>query len=193
MFQRPTRQAAQVAALRISKWAQHDNASTDSESDTPQHEDGLTRARRYGYDETVFLTRYLINQCDKADYEDQRAEIAEKLFDILNNNPSILIYEPKFRTVVQAKIKEFEQYVDKRNEAFKKAQYHEAIDMMKLSMRVNIRNSKTRESINKHLSEIGILLNGYSHWARGHAFKLQLKKMNNILESIKEHPDYVLA
>jgi hypothetical protein len=191
---RPTRRAATVAAIRIAECVKSDNTSTDSDSDnTPIVEDSLTRARRHGYDETVFVSRYLINQCEIAEFEDQRVEIAEKLFNVLNNSPTVLIYEPKLRNAVQAKLKEFEQYVDKRCESFKKAQYREAIDMMKLSMRVNIRNSKMRESINKHLADISTILNGYDHWARGHSFKLQLKKMNNVLQTIKEHPDYVLC
>jgi hypothetical protein len=197
MFQstiRPSRQAAQVAAIRIAEYVKSDNASTDSETDnTPIVEDGLTRARRLGYDETVFVSRYLIKQCENADFEDQRVEIVEKLFNVLSNNPSVLIYEPKFRNAVQSKLEEFEEYVNTRSESFKKARYREAIDMLKLSTRVNIRNSKMRDSINKHLAEINTILNGYDHWARGYSLKLQFKKMNNILNTIKEHPDYVLC
>jgi hypothetical protein len=200
MFQstiRPSRRAAQLAAIRIAECVKSDAASTDSDSSstTPStpNDNSLTRARNNGYDDTVFITRYLLEQCTNAKFEDNRVEIAEQLFSVLAKNPNILIYEPRFRSVVEAKVTEIEQFIEKRMESFKKAQYREAIDMMKLSMRINIRNSKMRDEINSHLAEISTILNKYDHWSRGYSLKLQLKKMTNILKDIKTHPDYVLS
>jgi hypothetical protein len=194
---RPIRQAAKLAAVRITECVMSDNVSNEynSESDTSPiiKEDGLTRARLYGYDDTAFVARFLLNQCNNAEYEDKRADIAEQLFHILNKNPNILIYEPKFRTVVQTKVIEFEEHLNNRVESFNKANYTDAIKMMKLSMRVNIRNSNMREAIYKHIAEISSILKEYDVWSKGDTFRLELNKMNHTLDTIKDHPDYVLS
>jgi hypothetical protein len=189
---RPARRAAQLAAIRINEIAKSDAYSTDSDS-TPStpFQDGLTRARNNGYDDTIFVARYLLDQCDKALFEDERSNIVTKMFEILNDKPTILVYEPKFRSIVESKMNEFNQHLITRSKKYNNAEYHKAIKMMKLSMRFNVRNSDMRRKIYQHLDEIDNTLNSYEGWAAGTALKNQINTLNNTLNSIKKHPSYV--
>jgi hypothetical protein len=190
---RPIRRAAQLAAIRINEFVQADNANSDSD-DSPKivPNDGLTRARQNGYDDTIFITRYLLKQCEDAKYEDERTKIAEQLFEVINANPNILIFEPKFRTMVQEKAKEFEEHLTSRADTYTKTQYQKALKMMMVSMRKNVRNSTMRDRIYKHISEISKILNEYDTWVVGKSLKTQIAQLNTTLNNIKNHPSYVM-
>lgn len=191
---RPMRRAAQMAAIRINEFVKADNASSDSD-DSPKivSNDGLTRARQNGYDDTIFITRYLLNQCENAKYEDERTKIAEQLFEVINTNPNILIFEPKFRTIVQEKAKEFEEHLTSRVDTYKKTDYQKALKMLMVSMRRNVRNSAIRDKIYKHISEISKILNDYDSWVIGSSLQNQIAQLNNTLQTIKRHPSYIEA
>jgi hypothetical protein len=190
---RPMRRAAQMAAIRINELVKLDNANSDTD-DSPKivtNNDGLTRARQNGYDDTIFITRYLLNQCENAKYEDERTKIAEQLFDVLNKNPNILIFEPKFRTIVQEKAKEFEEHLTSRVNTYKKIEYQKALKMLMVSMRKNVRNSTLREKIYKHIAEIDNILADYDDWVVGKSLKSKINQLNNTLQTIKNHPSYI--
>ena len=155
-YGRPIRRAARLAAIRISEYARAVNDITSSDSDDskspiPNPDNGLERARLGGYDNTIYIVKYLLEECENSKNPEDRIEIASKMFDILNKNPKILIYEPKFRNAVIDKLNEANELIKRRKDAFNKTEYAKAIDMMKLSMRVNISNSKMRNKIYEHL------------------------------------------
>lgn len=190
---RPIRRAAQLAAIRINEYLKSDNASSDSDSNTPPRnvENSIDRARKHGYDDTLYICRYLLEQLENANYEDERCEIAEKLFQTLNKNNTILIYEPRFRNSVLNKIDDLTNHIDSRVKEYNNTKYNEALLMMKLSMRKNVRNSKMRHKIYKHLTEINNILSDYKTWSMGDSIKNEMNQLRNTIYQLKNHPSYV--
>jgi hypothetical protein len=193
-FIRPVRRAAQAAAIRITQCANADNANSDSDESiktTPNTDVGIIRARRHGYDNAVYIVKYLLDEMNTAQFEDERAEIATKMFQVINKNPNLLIYEPKFRNIIVDKMIELDKHIDSRVEKYKKSKYNDAMEMLNLSVAVNIRNSKTRELITAKIQEINVALKDYENWAPGDKMKAEFSTLRNTLKTIKHHPDYV--
>ena len=189
-FIRPVRRAAQLAAVRITQCANADNAASDSDESKTTVDTSIMRARRHGYDNTVHIVQYLLTELDRAQYEDERAEIATKMFQVINKNPNILIYEPKFRNIIVDKMQELDKHIDARIQKFQKSKYEEALQVLKLSVSVNIRNSKTRQTIAKKIEEINSALKDYEMWAPGTQMKNEFSILRDTLRTIKYHPDY---
>jgi hypothetical protein len=193
-YGRPVRSAARLAAIRISEYARAANDITSSDSDdskSPNPDKGLERARSGGYDSTIYIVKYLLEECENSKNPEDRIEIASKMFDIINKNPKILIYEPKFRNAVINKLNEAEELIKRRKDTFNKTEYAKAIDMMKLSMRVNISNSKMRNNIYSHLCAINTILSDYTVWMNNDTLKNNINNLKNTLKLSETHPNYI--
>ena len=196
-YGRPVRTAARLAAIRISECAKNDIYHSDSDSSVSSvHsvtsiDKGLERARSGGYDSTIYIVKYLLEECNNSTNPEDRIEITSKIFDILNKNPKILIYEPKFRNAVINKLNEAEELIKRRKDTFNKTEYAKAIDMMKLSMRVNISNSKMRNNIYSHLCAINTILSDYVVWMNSDTLKNNINSLSNTLKLTEMHPDYI--
>ena len=193
------RRAAQIAAIRINEIAKADATNSDSDNSQPSTpinpsiDEGMIRAFKTGYDSTIHIIRFLLEEMDNAKFEDQRCEIAEKMFTLLNKNPNILIYEPKFRDVVVNKLIEVQEHINKRSEKCQIQKQQELIRMMALSARIDVRNSTMRQKIYRHLSKINNILKDYKDWTYGTSLKNQINNLNNTLELIKNNPSYVVS
>jgi hypothetical protein len=196
-YVRPVRLAAQIAAQRINQISKVDNANSDSDEGSStlniQIPDTVLRARARGYDDTVILVKYLLDQSENSQNSEDRVDIANRTFELLIKNPKILIYEPKFRDAVVTKMKEFDAILNKREDGFKNAQYGKAIDMMKLSMMAHITNSKMRNRIYEHLNDITKILNEYNKWSKNSTLRKTFDTLTNTLEIIKTHPNYMAS
>jgi len=188
---RPIRRAAQIAATRISQYAQADLANSDSDEDTPFTMTSIERARKNGYDYPIHIVKYLLDESDKAKTAEHREEIILKIFEVVNNNPKILIHEPAMRDVLSKKVDEFNNNITDRIERFNHAKFDDAIKMMKCAMFVNVKNSSARSKIFTHLNEINIVLNDYKTWADGKPLKHQFDMLNKNILSIQLQPEYV--
>lgn len=178
---RPFCRAAQLAAIRISELSNNSDENVKITTDN-----SIERARKLGYDNTIYVVRYLLNEFNKAQFEDEKTEIATQMFGYLNSNPSILVHEPKFRETVIKKINDINKLITVKDYLYKKAQYDKAIKMMKISMLGNIRNSKMRTDIYKHLNEISLILDDYSKWSNRTQLRNQMNKLlNNIHNNTK--------
>ena len=189
------RRAAQIAAVRINQIAQNDAASTDSDISTVSLNDsideGMIRAAKYGYDSTIHIIRFLISEMDNALFEDQRCEIAEKIFDILDKNPTILIYEPNFRNAVINKLNEVQNLITQRSTTFEIGKQQYIIRMLTVSVRTNVRNSVMRQKIYRHLIKINNILKDYKDWTYGTSLKTKINNLNNTIQAIKNNPNYI--
>lgn len=198
-YTRPIRHAAALATIRISDYMKAENANSDSDDSSVASSnirfvntvDGLTRARNHGYDDTLFVMKYLIDESDSTKKSEDKVRFAEKMFGILIKNPNILIYEPKFRASVVNKMKEFDELIKTRVDNFHKAEYDKAIKMMKLSMMSHVKNTDMLYKIYNHLNAVSNILNEYKGWAKNSTLKLSFDTLTAILESIKKHPNYV--
>jgi hypothetical protein len=154
--------------------------------------DGITRARTYGYDNTIYIIKYILDECQSAKCSDDRTNIAIKAFDYLNKNPTILIYEPSFRIAVINKMNELNELMKKRVDGYNKAEYDKAINLMKMSMRVHITNSKMRNKIYTSLNAITNTLSDYKESMVNNKLSKTIKDLSDIIQSIKTHPNYVV-
>ena len=193
---RPVRRAAILAAIRINDFVKADAANSDSDSSAtntpnPQNENSIDRARKNGYDDTLYICSYLLGQINNAEYEDQRTEIAEKMIKILNKNPNILIYEPRIRNSVLNKIDDLTNHINNRTQEYNNMKYNESLLMMKFSMRKNLRNSQMRHKIYNHLNEINNILSDYKTWMIGNNIKKHMNQLKDTIDQLKNHPSYV--
>jgi hypothetical protein len=145
-------------------------------------DNSIIRAHQQGYDNTLYVIRYLLDQCNDAKFEDERIEIATKMFKFINKNPNILIYEPTFCTIVNQKINEFTNQITKNTESYNKAEYNKAIKMMKFSIHSNIHNSYTRSNIYKHLDEINSILYNYNSLSYYNELLIEMNKVRNTIQ-----------
>ena len=143
------------------------------------------------YKYTANVIRYLVNECSNAPFEDQRRQIVEKMFEHLNKNPTILIYEPKFRKSVINKMKEVENHINTRNTNYNTARYDKILSTIRASMHENMRNSIMRLEIYKHIDAINSIFAEYEVWSKSKSLMKQIKDLYNTLETIKKDPSYV--
>jgi hypothetical protein len=197
-----TRPAALNAAQRISDYCKRDMANSDSdESYSPpispipptQSDYELSHPEEKKYMYTVNIIRYLINECNNAEFEDQRIQTIEKILDHLNKNPSILIYEPKFRTSVINKMKEIETHINNRMCDFNNAKYNEILSAIRVSIRANVRNSVMRSALYTHFNGIKSILTEYESWSKGESLLAHINTFYGILDTIKKYPFYVTS
>lgn len=150
----------------------------------------MSRARKYGYEDTLHIMQYLLKECAKAPNGEERTQIIEKIFVVLNNNPLILVFEPEFRVSVINKMKELEQYIKNQNQTLSKARFNEAIVMMKKSIYLNISNSVLRIKAINYLNKVVNTLDEYAVWNSRESLSNQLKMLHIKMNEIKTHPCY---
>ena len=191
------------AKSRITEYCKIDMTNSDSDESTtsssppsfpsasipPSDDIHYPLESKYRY--TSHIIRYLVDECNKAQFEDQRIQIVEKMFDHLINNHTILIYEPKFRISVINKMKEIETHIHSRNKLYYSAKYNSILLAIRNSMRLNVRNSVMREKLYKHFDGINAILAEYEEWSAGESLLKKTGELYNILESIKNSAYYV--
>lgn len=155
--------------------------------------EAVERARTNGYEATFFIIQHLLKECEKAPFEDQRTAITEKIFNHLIENPKILIYDSEFRNSVIAKMAELETHITKRTENLKKAEYEEAIKILKTSLRLTVINSAMRANIYSNLRNITQTLNMYQEWAKGDGLKTCFTRLRAVLYEIRDEPNYATS
>ena len=196
------RPEALKAKSRISDYCKIDMTNSDSDESTtspspshtipsPPSEHSVFHSEVKNYKYTTHVIRYLIDECNKADFEDQRRQIVEKMFNHLNKNPSILIYEPKFRNSVINKMKEFENHDNKRIDNYNKLKYNKIMSLVRNTMHENVRNSVMRLEIYNHFDAINTILAKYEIWSKSTSLMKQIGELYNTLETIKKDPFYI--
>jgi hypothetical protein len=116
--------------------------------------------------------------------EEQRILTVQKIFEIIIENPIILIHESKLRVILVEKIDELYKIIDKNVKMFNDAKYFELISIMKYTMRTRIKNDKMRSVIYDHLDKIGYILAKYQELIRHRTFKKILNDMKNTIHTI---------
>ncbi len=190
---RPVRLAAVVASQRINEYMQSDNAASDSDNSTvpiDTHSSMLKRARQFGYENSVHIIKYLLNECKNSNFEDGRTAVAEKLFRFINENPNILIYEPEFRDVVVKKMNEFQKHIEIQNRAFNSARFDEVIPMMKKAIFLNVRHSQLSTEALCNLNKVAVTLNAYTKWNKRTSLLREFSILKETLDELKNHPCY---
>ena len=175
---------AESAKQRILDYLQ-DNKANEARKES------ILRAHKNGYNNIVIIIQYIINKCNTAT-QNEKTILIEKLFSIINKNPNILIFEPRFREVIINKMNEFERQIDIRSEEFKNAKINNSIDTLKLSILSTIKDVELRDIICGKFDSIKQDLFAYEYWCNGILLKEQINNLRKTLEEIKTHPSYVL-
>lgn len=186
------------AKSRITEYCKIDMTNSDSDESTSSPSapsipllDDIQHPLETNYKYTAHVIRYLVDECNKAQFEDQRIQIVEKMFDHLNNNPAILMYEPKFRKSVINKMNEIKTHIYNRNKLYYSAKYKSMLFAIRNSMRLNVRNSVMREKLNKHFDGINAILSEYEKWSDSESLLKQIYELYNTIESLKKSAYYV--
>jgi hypothetical protein len=153
-------------------------------------DDSLNRARANGYESAFYIIQHLLNECEKAQYEDQRVAITEKIFTYLIEHPTILIYDAQFRNSVINKMNTIETHIANRISELNRAEYANAINTMKQSLRLTVINSAMRANIYSNLRNIMQTLKMYQEWAKGEGLKKCFADLREVLNAIKTHSHY---
>jgi len=201
-IRRSMRPEALRAKSRITEYCKIDMTNSDSDESTttdditsvpaaPITSTPLSDQDTANYKYTSNVIRYLINECNNATFEDQRSQIVQKMFEHLNKNPTILIYEPKFRRSVVNKLKEFEDYINTRVDEYNNAKHHTIVNNMKISIHRTMRNKAMLSEVNKYLNAINVVFTEYEEWHKGRPLMNQIKLLYHTLERIKKEPAYV--
>ena len=193
------RPEALKAKSRITEYCKIDMTNSDSDESTTGTDSiapataptPLSDQDTANYKYTSNVIRYLVNECNNATFEDQRSQIVQKMFEHLNKNPTILIYEQKFRRSVINKLKEFEDYINTRVDDYNNAKYHTIINNMKISIHQTMRNKAMLSEVNKYLNAINVVFTEYEEWYKGRSLMNQIKLLYHTLERIKKDPSYV--
>ena len=193
-----TRPSALRAKSRISEYCKIDMTNSDSDESTtgptsslPPLSEDTEYPLETNYRYTSHIIRYLVDECNKAQFEDQRIQIVEKMFHHLIDNPSILIYEPKFRKSVINKLNEIETHIHNRNKLYYSSKYNTMLFTIRNSLRLNVRNSVMREKLYKQLDDINSTLVEYEKWSASESLLKKIDELYSTMECLKKSPYYV--
>ena len=180
------RPEALKAKSRITEYCKIDMTNSDSDESTSSPSpsspspsspfapsiplsDDIQHPLETNYKYTTHIIRYLIEECNKSEFEDQRVQIVEKMFDHLNKNPAILMYDKLYYS----------------------SKYNTMLFAIRNSMRLNVRNSAMREKLYKHFDGINAILAEYEEWSAGESLLKQIGELYNTMESLKKSAYYV--
>lgn len=149
------------------------------------------RAAKYGYDNDMIIIRYLLFRFENVKYEEERCKIAEKLFQYLNDYPTILVYESSLRNIVLNKMDEFDEYVEARREKYNEADYLRTLDGLSKSIRECVTHSRMRAAIDTKIREINNMLHNYELWMAGKGLRVRMANLRATISSLAKHPNYV--
>jgi hypothetical protein len=173
-------------------------ASNESVTNTlPQMEEPSLEDRKHpiqskpSYQNSITYIRYVLGQFDRAQGMENKSNLVKKLFEFLIAHPTILIYEPRFRHVVEKKGKEIQEQLESRIREFDESDLPSMIDDVTTTVTKCVMHRALRTSILNKLKSIDEELHAYKYWANDTDIRILLESMHNTFQYVKNHPDYV--
>lgn len=179
---------AALAALRTKQITQ--NNASDTSKPSQSIDKGMILAAKRGYDSTTHILHFLLDEIHSAKFENQRYDILGKMIDILNKNPSILIFRPDFRNVLISKISEVEEHFRLRFAGLQSEMEHATIQMIILTTEINLHNPSIRQKISEDLSKFNKAFKEYEE-LESNELTVKINNLKMTLEIIKNDPSYV--
>ena len=184
------RRSSRIAALRTKQITQ--NNASDTSQPSQSIDKGMILAAKRGYDSTIHIVRFLLDEIHSAKFENQRYDILGKMIEILNKNPSILIFLPNFRNVLISKISEAEEHIRLRFAGLQSEMEHATIQMIILTTEINLRNPIIRQKISEDLCKFNKALKEYEELeSLSSELTVKINNLKMTLETIKNDPSYV--
>jgi hypothetical protein len=140
---------------------------------------------------TVVYLNHLMDLTTQVKSIVKKNQILLQMFTHLISNPTILIQVPFFRDSIINKIDEIEEQLIMRKNKTSAHKYTEMLDTMRRSLERRIRYSDKKRTIISRLNLLSDEIDNYNFWAESVECLAVMKTLRNVLEDIKDHPEYV--
>lgn len=140
---------------------------------------------------TVVYLNHLMDLSTQIKSIVKKNQILLHMFTHLISNPTILIQVPYFRNSIINKINEIEEQLIMRKNKMSVSKYTEMLDTMRRSLERRIRYSDRKRTIISHINLLSDEIDNYNFWAESVECLAVIKTLRNIIEDIKDHPEYV--
>lgn len=182
-LRRSSRQASRVASERISRIIADEvpeekfvvpppNPGTDVTSVPP--------STRYS---NANLLRYYLN-CSENGGSETRTESAIKIFETLLTDQKILAENPKFRSVVMAKIIQFRELIEKQERDLERSGLSLYINSMTQRINTSIANKSMREKMLRSVDELSHCYSDYRAWVQRDRLKAAMNVVEEMINSL---------
>lgn len=193
----PRRKAAEAASLRIRQFFHpiQEVHQTLSESASPPVTSSLAplpnEKHVHEYQGSILYIRHLLQSIESATVTEQKKKYLNKLLKHLICDPSILIYEPQFRQVVEGKLEDIEKQLRYHHLSFRSTQLLKRMKKMRQSILNNVSHSGIRMEMMQKMNEVTGLMITYQHWAKSDNLCDLVQTLRTLLQQLKLHPGYV--
>lgn len=140
---------------------------------------------------TVVYLNHLLTLSEQIRDKTKKNQIILKMFEHLIYNPTILIHVPFFRMSIIDKIQQIEEQINTHRNSSHSIQT-ELISVLRHSIHKRIKNTERKSNIMTHLNILSDEIDNYNFWVESIECITIMKTLRNVLEEIKEHPDYVV-
>lgn len=205
VFQRYPRKSAMIAKDRIKKQFSHytDTVKPDTNDDEwveiQEKEDDAHyySNKKHDFNNGCLLSIYHIKQIltkiANTTQVDIKTELFIKLYEHLQRNPSILVYYPKFRTIVLKKMYEFEELIQKDEIFFASSGIEKSAWMLEQHIYKDMKPCAIRDTLHLKINDIQQLISEYKAFLPRTKLQCIFSSLKHTLEEIKTYPEYVAA
>jgi hypothetical protein len=184
----PRRKAAEEAMNRIHEIFHR----TKEEKTVPPSTSLVPRStNQQKYEGSVLYISHLLNSVEEENTVERKKKHLKKFLKHLVCDPTILIYEPQFRHIVEQKLDDIEQQLQYYHLSFRSTQLLKKMKKMRQSILDNISHNDIRTAMVQKMNEVTGLMITYQHWAKSSNLHHLVKTLRTLLERLKDHPEYV--
>jgi hypothetical protein len=186
----PRRKAAEDALNRIHEIF---HRSVEERTDPPSTSLAVVPRSNHQqkYEGSLLYISHLLNSVEEERTVERKKKHLKKFLKHLLCDPTILIYEPQFRCIVEQKLDDIEQQLQYYHLSFRSTQLLKRMKKMRQSILDNISHNDIRTIMVQKMNEVTGLMITYQHWAKSSNLHHLVKTLRTLLERLKEHPDYV--
>lgn len=195
----PRRKAAEVASLRIRQFFHPIEEVQQTLAPVPAPASVIADAavqlpnekHVHEYQGSILYIRHLLESIESATVTEQKKKHLSKLLKHLICDPTILIYEPHFRHIVETKLDDIEKQLLHHHLSFRSTQLLKRMKKMRQSILDNISHSTIRTEMVQKMNEVTGLMITYHHWAKSNTLRDLVQTLRTLLQQLKLHPAYV--
>ncbi len=140
---------------------------------------------------TVVYLNHLLTLSEQIKSKNKKNRILIRMFEHLISNPTILIQVPFFRVSIIKKIDDIEAQITARRNT-SSIVYTDPIIMLRRSINKRVKHSDKKCAIMNRLNVLSDEIDDYNFWVESIECASIMNTLRNVLEEIKEHPDYVV-
>jgi hypothetical protein len=143
------------------------------------------------YQGSILYLNHLLHSIEQEIMVERKKKYLNKFLKHLLCDPTILIYEPQFRFIVEQKLDEIEQQLHYYHLSFRSTQLLKKMKKMRQSILTNISHNEIRTAMVQKMNEVTGLMITYQHWAKSSNLQNLVKSLRTLLSQLKNHPEYI--